>query len=329
MSAQGGKPLPTRSLYEEAFREAERHKWIESQKMGRDAGHPAIKEWYKELSRDNKKRARSLLGKINQLTFDSEADRRHILKNSVLAFETLRYKQNLEALEHLSTENLSALTEIFTDLDDIEATLYHQIVSERIQVIDALQKNVEEAALEKVVQEHVFKHLWLLDASWERATETAYMEQSVLKEFNKINAKLTDEEKAGRLDIKYTTTSGKHVIVELKRADRVTTTPELMEQTEKYRNALRKLLREENRGTEQVEVVCIVGMALRDWGQVDGRKESDLALKAKDTRVVMYQELLQNAYKAYQQYIEKHEEAGRVSRLISAIEEWKEPEPDN
>ena len=49
MSAQGGKPLPTRSLYEEAFREAERHKWIESQKMGRDAGNPAIKEWYRDF----------------------------------------------------------------------------------------------------------------------------------------------------------------------------------------------------------------------------------------------------------------------------------------
>lgn len=35
------------SLYEEAFREAERHKWIESQKQGRDLGDRAIREWYR------------------------------------------------------------------------------------------------------------------------------------------------------------------------------------------------------------------------------------------------------------------------------------------
>ena len=35
------------SLYEEALREAERHKWIESQKRGRDLGDHAIREWYR------------------------------------------------------------------------------------------------------------------------------------------------------------------------------------------------------------------------------------------------------------------------------------------
>lgn len=35
------------SLYDEAVREAERHKWIESQKQGRDLGETAIHEWYR------------------------------------------------------------------------------------------------------------------------------------------------------------------------------------------------------------------------------------------------------------------------------------------
>lgn len=33
-------------LQREALLEAERHKWIESQKLGRDVGLPAIAEWY-------------------------------------------------------------------------------------------------------------------------------------------------------------------------------------------------------------------------------------------------------------------------------------------
>lgn len=36
------------SVYDEALREAERHKWIESQKHGRDLGETAIREWYRK-----------------------------------------------------------------------------------------------------------------------------------------------------------------------------------------------------------------------------------------------------------------------------------------
>jgi hypothetical protein len=34
------------SVYVEAFKEAERYKWIESQKHGRDLGDHAIRQWY-------------------------------------------------------------------------------------------------------------------------------------------------------------------------------------------------------------------------------------------------------------------------------------------
>ena len=45
MDAQHDVAVGT-SLYDEAVREAERHKWIESQKRGRDLGELAIREWY-------------------------------------------------------------------------------------------------------------------------------------------------------------------------------------------------------------------------------------------------------------------------------------------
>ena len=282
---------------------------------------PAIRDWFDDLSKDAQRRAASLFGKINQLTLDSEEQRRALLKHGVLAFESFRQKQNLDAIDRLSPENLEALTGAFADLDDIEATLYHQIVRERVQVIKVLREKVEDNALEKVVQKHLFKHLWLLDPSWERATGTAHMEQTVAKEFGAIDASLTKEEKKGRLDIKYTTTSGKHVIVELKRASVVVSTWDILKQTSKYRNALRKILNESGKEREPIEVVCVVGRQLKDWAEEQGRAESIDALKAKDTRTVMYQELIENAYKAYHEFVEKSEQAGRVSRLIQSIEE--------
>lgn len=39
------------SLYEEAHAEALRHKWIESQKHGRDLGESAIRDWYRRYWR--------------------------------------------------------------------------------------------------------------------------------------------------------------------------------------------------------------------------------------------------------------------------------------
>ncbi len=37
------------SLYDEGWREAERHKWIESQKRGRDLGESAVHDWYQRF----------------------------------------------------------------------------------------------------------------------------------------------------------------------------------------------------------------------------------------------------------------------------------------
>ena len=92
---------------------------------------------------------------------------------------------------------MEVLTEIFIDYDDIEATLYHQIVRERVAVVRALQDKVDEDAREQVLQQHLFNHLWLLDAAWERATESEYMEQQLRKEFDSIDPNLNDDEKNG------------------------------------------------------------------------------------------------------------------------------------
>ncbi|NOX55306.1 MAG: hypothetical protein GXP27_12890 [Planctomycetes bacterium] len=36
------------SLYEEAWKEADRYKWIQSEKQGRDLGDVALKEWFRK-----------------------------------------------------------------------------------------------------------------------------------------------------------------------------------------------------------------------------------------------------------------------------------------
>lgn len=41
--------LPARSVYVDARREAEKHKWLESEKRGHDVGHQAIEDWYRQF----------------------------------------------------------------------------------------------------------------------------------------------------------------------------------------------------------------------------------------------------------------------------------------
>lgn len=281
--------------------------------------NPALNQWFKTLSPGHKSSATKLFGRINQMTVDSSQDREMLFSHAVLAFESLKYRDNLEALDKISVENLHALSEVFGSLDDLEASLYYQIVKERIEVIRVLEERVDANDLEKVIQEHLFNHLWLLDPSWERATDSEYMEQRVDRIFGALDAELTEEEKKARLDIRYKSVSGKHVIIELKRPDRIVDYWELGKQVDKYRGAMQKILDETN-AKEPLEFICVLGKQLRGWEDSRKREEDIAKLKSQDARVVLYPELIRNAMQAYQSYLSKSKEVGQVFDLIKNIQ---------
>lgn len=283
----------------------------------------AIKRWFESLKPATKKRAEDLFGKINQFPI-KEDEKKIFFKHSVLAFESLRYKENLDALDKITPENVALFASIFAEHNDIEATLYHQIVQARIQVIKILQEKVDSNALEKVVQKHLYENLWLLDPAWDRATETPSMEKNVKTAFDKLDAKLTDDEKKGRFDIKYKNSAGKHIIIELKRAKRVVRTTAIVDQLQKYQNALQKLLDKAGRGKEPIESVCIVGEKLSEWTDERETDKSIGILKAANIRVTLYQELIESAYNQYAAFLEKDKEVGKIFNLLKDIESGSE-----
>jgi hypothetical protein len=283
---------------------------------------PAIKEWHKSLDRDARKKASILFGKINQLTIDSPGEKRELFKYSILAFENLRYRGNLEALNAIESGDIETLGLILHDLTDIDAALYYQIVSERLGIVKKLHENVDSNVLERIIQEHIYKNLWLIDPAWERASESAYLEERVTTAFAKVTASLTPEEAAGRFDIRYATTWGKHVIIELKRASVPTDAFKLSGQVEKYKKALRKLLNEVG-SIEPIEVICLVGKPLTNWATPDDRLVSQNSMAQLGIRVVLYQELINNAYRAYSKYLERSAEAsGKLSALIQSLDSY-------
>ncbi|USZ73227.1 BbrUII/HgiDII family restriction enzyme [Natronosalvus halobius] len=283
---------------------------------------PVIDQWYQRLDSEAKRdKAKQLFGKINQITTDSEEEKRQLFKFGVMAFERLRYKDNLSKLDNLDPQDLTAVDEMFVDLNDLEATLYYQIVKQRIEAIEELNEAIEENYKEKVLQKHLFNNLWLLDPSWERATDSQYKESSISKEFEgELPDALTDNEKRGRIDIKYRLTTGRHVIIELKRPDRLVDTSELMEQGDKYKRALSKVLKARGREDEAVEVVFVLGREPRDWVNETDEQQKEQALRAMDMRVLDYKELLDNAEDSYKEYLDKQREVGEISDIIDQIE---------
>ena len=94
-----------------------------------------------------------------------------------------------------------------------------------------------------------------------------------------------------------------------------------MEQCDKYRKALAKILRSIDKEHEPIEVVCVVGRPLSDWGDnPQYREESVAAMEKKHIRVVLYQELIDSAERSYQAFLEKKKEAGRIFDLIQKID---------
>ena len=280
---------------------------------------PAINAWLQELEPQIRKHADSLFRKIGKLQIDEYNDRMLLYKHTALGIENLRNRGALDQLERISVENIPAFMEILGNFDDFEVSLYYQMIQERLRIITKLQEVIDDNAVEKVVQECLYDHLWLLDPSWDRATETPLMEKNVRTEFGKLDAKLTDKEKRGRFDIKYKMTSGRHVIIELKRSGRTLDELALIAQVDNYRNALEKLVAETGKD-EPVEVICIVGKPLKQWVNPAKEKESKESMEPRNIRVIRYQELIENAYRNYKDFLEKNPEAGRTYRLIKSIE---------
>ena len=296
----------------------ERAKMKDEEGAKRASEIPALKEWYESLKEDKKTAAKKLFGRINQIAIDDE-HRKTLYKYGVLAFEHLRHKEKLNELPQLDINNLEAAVKLFSELDDIEASWYYEITEGRLGIIKKLADHIDEDALEKIIQKHIYTYLWLLDPSWDRATETPYLEQSVIKAFEQVSDKLTPEEKRGRLDIRYKKTSGKHVIIELKRGSVFISSYDLMAQVDKYIQALEKQLQVTNE-SGSIEVICLTGRELSDWETPERRQKSEKSMQERDIRVITYQQLIRDAEASYRQYLKKSKEKGRIKKLLDEIE---------
>lgn len=278
-----------------------------------------VSDWYNELKGDDKRSAKKLFGKINQLTVEKE-EKKELFKHGVLAFESFKLKNELSQLEKISAENIAAFIEVAGRLDDIEATMYYQIVQERLAVIRKMQDVVSDGSLEKVIQDHLSKNLWLLDPSWDRGTEAPIVEQAFKTQFETIDASLTQEELDARLDIRYKKASNKHLIIELKKGDRTVKAQEITAQVYKYFSATKKVMATLDQ-PEPFEIIVLLGNHLDGkYYDEDVYQATKEALKAYHCRIMYYDELLRNAQNLYSDFLEQNKNLSTLSDIINELE---------
>ena len=281
----------------------------------RALAYPTVRRWYERLGPDHKKTAERLFGKVESLTLPDLETKKELYRSTMLAFEKLALKDMLSALENLETlRDFETLARLIAGVDELEATNYYEVVKGRLSVI-ARFREIVPGELEKVIQRYIFDHLWLLHPSWERAASNRRIEETVTTEFGSIDSKLTEEEKSGRIDIRYKTAAGKHIIIELKKADRSVQIHDLLKQLSKYRDALKKCL--ETRFPEEpahIEVIAILGSPPTPHGN---ERENRRLLWEMGARYITYEQLILEAERSYSEYLERERE---VSELIEIVE---------
>ena len=279
-----------------------------------------IKEWYDELSQDAQKITNRLFKYT--ATLDDSDRKRDIIRHFVPAVEQMRMRGNLDALSNVSLDNLEQFSELFRNQDEIEAMSYYTITEGRLEIINKLQKYVNEKQLEKIIQEHIYDHLWLLDPSWDRACAEQKLEKRVKRRWKELDDKTGKEVeriKELRIDIQYKKAPEQHVVIELKRPGRKLNHFDLAKQIREYMSAVSKELKDSGRKDNIVEGVIILGEFPIGWESPDEMETGKRTLQESGIRVTTYQEIISQAEKQYKEYIEAQEKASKQIQRIETI----------
>jgi hypothetical protein len=245
--------------------------------------------------------------------------KRDLARSAIIGFEKLRIRSQLSQLEKIHDVMSVDFQKIFHQLDDVEASHYHEITRSRLQVIEKFEKEIVEVnALEKVAQLYLFEHLWLLDPTWGPVGESKVMEQTLTKELKEVDA---DAVTGARLDIAYRTSTGRHVIVEMKRPGlNSVDVDDLIKQGKKYKAAVTQYLTKhpDTEGYKgrlpPIDVYFVteelprtpIGDALDD-------------LRKQDMQAYTYRGMITNARRSYQEYIDKTPDVTSVEDIIKHI----------
>ena len=126
----------------------------------------------------------------------------------------------------------------------------------------------------------------------------------------------------GRIDIRYATAAGVHIIVELKRYSVIPNIDDILDQGRKYHAALRSVLEKRNEKNPKIEVVFVLGTKpkVKDLGKFTSDDDAIAhALEAITGRYSLYDELIENACRQYEEYFDASRKVRQLDELLSSL----------
>jgi hypothetical protein len=292
--------------------------------------YPKLQEWVDDLPDYQRDAAQKMIGTIAGIELegkDAPEDRAALFRSGILAFARVGLRKSTKDLELLTSVTAVDLLPLLGKQEEYEAGLWVDILRSRVEAIEKLRDLTDANEKEKVLQEHLFNHLWLLDPSWERATGSEQIEEDLRKIApDEFATDAEGNEIRGRIDIRYATQSGRHVIVELKRYERKIDVAELVVQGTKYVQALASLLTKKQRESEirNIEVIFVLGSHPTAKGKpLPTQSDAEYIagqLEPMGGSYRLYDALIDQAQFQYQDYLDASGTARKLDDLIAGLD---------
>lgn len=285
-----------------------------------DPHNAVVLEWVNTLSDSrDKTAAMKLMTSIKNAVVHADEEKNELAKGvlyrgAIIGFEKLKLTHQLERLDAVTDVLGPEFAAIFASLDNIEESAYAEITRQRLGVIRKFADIADNpTTLEKVAQKYLFDHLWLLDPTWDRVTGRAEMEKTLTEYI-----KLKDPDSTGaRLDITYRASSGRHIVVELKKPSIVSLSfSDLFNQVFKYKDAVQEYYKtkEHNKPIPPLDIYVLIARTPSGFDE-----EKRQALAAVFGRIITYEQLINDARNAYQQYLDVKSAIGPLELLLDRL----------
>ena len=260
-------------------------------------------EWIIRLPSHERQLARGIIDPLIEDENIDEAKAADLIQFVQHAFEFEAFKKFAADLK-TQDANSTQFLDLMKEWQLVEARELYRLAIGRITTIEELSKHIDNDAREVPTMHKFFKEFpWLLDPRiMEFKDEVTY--SNLLKE-NYPEQEL--EEKNRRIDFVCTNMAGSRFIIELKRPGHKVTRRDIGQALE-YRVFLEQKIGNESR--QRVEAF-VIGGSLSDDRLDKDRMDSES--RAGKIYVRTYHELLENARKYHQEFIEKYEKLQNLS----------------
>lgn len=282
--------------------------------------NPFVEDWLNSLTdKRDRKSAEKLIMSVynNQFSPDQKQNdeyKKDLYRSTIIGFEKLKAKKQLAKLETISSVTSPEFQAIFQSLDDMEETYYWDITNNRLHIIEKFKKIVDNKELEKVAQEYLFEHLWLLDPTWDRIKGSEHLELTLTDELKKARP---DADSGARIDIAYRNSAGRQIIIELKKPGITPDFYKLLKQAKRYKDAVKQFLVDHpDTFHGSVDAIDICLLLEKDVAMDEDQKNM---LQSANARIVTYKGLIENAFRVYQEYLNAHQKASKIEQLVQKI----------